>query len=85
MSMITLTSTNSPRPCYNSQRYDSNYFIHGIRLIIYQISQFIGKIVHFLWVPSHCGIIDNETMDHAERNGFNSEHSATMKILHNNN
>lgn len=66
----------------NSQRYNLNYIIYNIRKIVYEISQLTGKIINFLWVPSHCGITGNEIVDCAARNGFDADHSSLMKIPH---
>jgi ribonuclease HI len=63
----------------NTCKYDVNYLILFIKHLLFILNG-CDKIIHFLWVPSHCGITGNEKADAATRGPLDFDHSSLMKI-----
>ena len=57
-----VTNACSVLQAIQSKDFGKHYILSKILLLHHRLTV-SGLIVHFLWVPSHCGIIGNETAD----------------------
>lgn len=59
--------------------YNDNYLIYKIKDLLDEMRH-KGKVITFIWVPSHRGILGNEKADRAARNLHDEDHVSIMRI-----
>ena len=68
---LIITDSNSVLQAIQSKTFGKHYILSRVLLLYHRLT-FSGLIIHFLWVPSHCGIIGNETANYLTKSVFRS-------------
>ena len=68
---LIITDSCSVLQAIQSKTFGKHYILSRVLLLYHRLT-LSGLIIHFLWVPSHCGIIGNETADYLTKSVFRS-------------